>query len=93
MNNETSDKYGYEYWFKFRDSIFEVGKPDFSIVSNNEDEHPDKNVIRISDCKFNVFIDVSCHGDRQDALERAQALCEVLNAEYPFFEVTKKVMK
>ena len=26
------------------------------------------------------------HGDREDALERAQALCNVLNAKYPFFE-------
>ncbi len=86
MSNETSDKYGREYWFKFRDSIYEVGKPSFSIVSNDEDEHPDENVIRISDCKFNVFIDVSCNGDRQDALERAQALCQVLNAKYPFLD-------
>ena len=85
--NETSDKYGHEYWFKFRDSIYDVGKPYFSIVSNDEDEHPDKNVIRITDCKFSVFIDVSCHGNRKDALERAKALCDVLNADYPFMEI------
>lgn len=89
MDNETSDKYGPEYWFKFRDSIYDVGNPYFSIVSNNEDEHPDKNVIRISDCKFNVFIDVSCGRDRQDALERATALCNLLNAEYPFHETSR----
>ena len=86
MINKTADKYGREYWFKFRDSIYEVGKPSFSIVSNDEDEHPDETVIRVSDCKFNVFIDVSCHGDRQDALERAKALCQVLNAKYPFLD-------
>lgn len=84
--DDTSKKYGFDYWFKFRDSIYEVGKPCFSIVSNNENEHPDKNVIRISDCKFDVFIDVSCGRDRQDALERAQALCDVLNADYPFYK-------
>jgi len=72
---------------KFRDSIYEVGKPSFSIVSNGEDEHPDFNVIRISDCKFNVFIDVSCGLDRQDALKRAKALCDVLNADYPFMDI------
>ncbi len=88
MTNPTSEKYGYEYWFRFRDSIYEVGKPYFSVVSNNEDEHPNKNVIRITDCKFSVFIDVSCGFDRQDALERAQALCNVLNAKYPFMDVT-----
>lgn len=59
--------------------IEEIGNPFFSIVENGSDEHPDKNVIRISDCKFDVFIDVSCFGDRKDALERAQALCRVLN--------------
>lgn len=73
-----------EYWFKFRDSIFEVGKPNFSIVSNDLDEHPNPNVVRISDCKFEIFIDISCHGNYQDALERANALCNVLNADYPF---------
>lgn len=82
----VSDEFGQDYWFKFRDSIYEVGKPNFSIVSNNEDEHPDPNIIRISDCKFDVFIDVSCGSDRQDALERAEALCKVLNADYPFHE-------
>ena len=86
MNGETSKKYGNEYWFKFRDSIYEVGKPNFSIVSNDFDEHPDKNVIRISDCKFSVFIDISCGNDRQDALERAIALCKLLNSDYPFHE-------
>lgn len=81
-----SDKYGTEYWMKFRDSIYEVGKPNFSIVSNESDEHPDPNVVRISDCKFDVFIDVSCGRDRQDALERAQSLCDLLNADYPFLD-------
>jgi len=76
--------FGKDYWFKFRDSIYEVGKPNFSIVSNGEDENPDLNVVRISDCKFNVFIDVSCNGDYRDALERTKALCNVLNADYPF---------
>lgn len=80
----TDEDFGPDYWFKFRDSIYEVGKPYFSIVSNSEDEHPDPNVIRISDCKFDVFIDVSCGLDREDAMERAIALCKVLNAEYPF---------
>ncbi len=85
MSNETSEKYGYEYWFKFRDSIYDVGKPNFSIVSNEEDQHSDKNIIRISDCKFNVFIDVLCpYSTTEDAIERAQALCKVLNADYPF---------
>ena len=69
-------------WIKFRDSIYAVGRPSFSIVSNGEDEHPDSNVVRISDCKFNVFIDVSCNGDYHDALERANALCQVLNSDY-----------
>lgn len=87
MKNKTSEKYGEDYWFKFRDSIYEVGKPEFSIVCNDQDEHPDKNVIRITDCKFSVFIDISCGFDRQDALERAQALCVLLNSEYPFFEM------
>lgn len=82
MNEEIS--FGNDYWFKFRDSIYEVGRPSFSIVSNGEDEHPDPHVVRISDCKFNVFIDISCHGDYEDAVERANALCKVLNAEYPF---------
>ena len=86
MSNKTCDKYGEDYWFKFRDSIYEVGRPYFSIVSNGEDEHPDKDVVRISDCKFNVFIDVSCGRDREDALERASALCKVLNADYPFLD-------
>lgn len=86
MKNETADKYGYEYWFKFRDSIYEVGKPYFSIVSNGEDEHPDPDIIRITDCKFSVFIDISCGKDRQDARERAEALCKVLNAKYPFLD-------
>lgn len=86
MKNETADKYGSDYWFKFRDCIYKVGKPDFFIVSNGEDEHPDKSVIRITDCKFSVFIDVSCDGDVQDAKERALALCAVLNAEYPFLD-------
>lgn len=90
MNNLTCDKYGPDYWFKFRDSIYEVGKPDFHIVSNGEDEHPDPNVIRITDCKFHLFIDISCHGDKQDALERAQALCKLLNSDYPFHEMLNK---
>lgn len=80
-------KWGPNYWFKFRDSIHEVGKPYFSIVSNGTDEHPDPEVIRISDCKFNVFIDISCGDGRQEALERAEALCKVLNADYPFYEL------
>lgn len=86
MNDNTSKEYGREYWFKFRDSIYDIGKPFFSIVSNDEDEPLDKNVIRIVDCKFSVFIDVSCGSDRQDALERAEALCRVLNAKYPFID-------
>lgn len=86
MENETAEKYGREYWFKFRDLIYEVGKPYFSIVSNGEDEHPDKNVIRIADCKFEVFIDVSRSGSRQNNLERAEALCLLLNAKYPFLD-------
>ncbi len=76
--------FGKDYWFKFRDSIYEVGKPFFSIVSNGEDEHSDPNVVRVSDCKFDVFIDVSCNGNYQDAFERATSLCIVLNADYPF---------
>jgi hypothetical protein len=86
--------YDIEYWIKFRDSIYDVGKPTFSIVSNGEDEHPDPDVIRISDCRFDVFIDVSCGSDRQDALERADALCKVLNSDYPFMDTdidSKKV--
>ena len=84
--SKLPDKYGPDYWFKFRDSIYEVGKPNFSIVSNGEDEHPDPNVIRISDCRFDVFIDISCGKNVLDALERALALCKVLNSEYPFLE-------
>ena len=80
----TKKGFGPDYWFKFRDSIYEVGKPIFSIVSNGEDEHPDPNIVRISDCKFNVFIDIDCHGNYQDAFERATALCKVLNSDYPF---------
>jgi predicted Zn-ribbon and HTH transcriptional regulator len=83
-----SGKYGQDYWFKFRDSIYEVGKPTFSIVSNGEDENPKENIIRISDCKFDVFIDVWGE-DKQDSLERAEALCKVLNAEYPFHDEKK----
>ena len=86
MKNEINSEYDQEYWMKFRDSIFSVGKPYFSIVSNAEDEHPNINVIRISDCKHEVFIDISCHRDRQDALERAEALCNLLNAKYPFLD-------
>jgi hypothetical protein len=82
----NKDKYGIDYWLKFRDYIYDVGRPDFSIVSNGEDEHPDSNVIRITDCKFDVFIDISCGRDRQDALERANALCILLNTDYPFHE-------
>jgi hypothetical protein len=87
MKDDTSKKYGPEYWFKFRDSIGNVGSAYFSIVSNGMDEHPDPNVVRISDSRFDVFIDVSCGRDRGDALERAQALCELLNSDYPFHEM------
>lgn len=87
---EFEENFGEDYWFEFRDSIYEVGKPGFSIVDNDSDEHPDPNVIRISDCKFNVFIDVSCGRDREDAIERANALCKVLNAEYPFHFMPEK---
>jgi len=85
MTNEELEKhFGKDYWFRFRDAIYDVGKPNFSIVENGSDEHPDPDVIRISDCKFDVFIDISCSEGRKDALERAFALCRVLNADYPF---------
>lgn len=86
MKQYDLEKWGEDYWFKFRDSIYDIGKPNFSIVSNGYDEHADPKVVRISDCKFEVFIDVSCGSDIQDAFARATALCNVLNSEYPFWE-------
>lgn len=90
VNEHIPDKWGEDYWFKFRDSIFEVGKPNFSLVGNKINEHPDPNVIRIADCKYDVFIDISCCGSRKEALERAEALCKVLNADYPFLDNPKQ---
>lgn len=86
MKQYDLDRWGKDFWFKFRDSIYDVGKPNFSIVSNGTDEHPDLDVIRITDCKFSVFIDISSTEGRKEALERAEALCKVLNSDYPFME-------
>lgn len=90
---KINDKYGKDFWFKFRDAIHDVGKPEFSIVSNEENEHPDKDIIRISDCKFSVFIDITSRAGRQDSLDRAASLCRLLNSDYLFFETVENIMK
>ncbi|MES2409014.1 MAG: hypothetical protein V4509_01795 [Patescibacteria group bacterium] len=69
------------------DLVYEVGKPYFSIVDNGSDEHPDKDVIRISDCTFDTFIDVSHAEGRDESLKIAAALCKILN--YPFEETSE----
>lgn len=35
-----NEEFGLEYWFKFRDSIYEVGKPSFSNVDAVSQQAP-----------------------------------------------------